>query len=201
VFQRAVAPGIEIRHFEAGDAEELFALVERNRAYLREWLPWVDGSRSPEDVRAFIHRALVQTEEGGGPQAAILLEGAIAGSVGCHPIDWSNRNCSIGYWVDGAHEGKGVITQCCATLLDYLFDELGLHRAEIRCGTGNLRSCAVPERLGFDREGIARQAEWVNDRWVDLVVWGILEEEWRRRRNRRLAPGRAGKFRQPGPAA
>jgi len=179
VFQRAVAPGIEIRHFEAGDAEELFALVERNRAYLREWLPWVDGSRSPEDVRAFIHRALVQTEEGGGPQAAILLEGAIAGSVGCHPIDWANRSCSIGYWLDAGKRGQGVVTRCCEAMLDYLFGELKLHRAEIRCGRGNGRSCAIPERLGFQREGITREAEWVNDRWVDMVVWGMLEREWR----------------------
>ena len=67
-------------------------------------------------------------------------------------------------------------------MLDHIFDELGLHRVEIRCGTGNLRSCAIPERLGFTREGVVREAEWVNDRWVDLVVWGILEEDWRRRR-------------------
>jgi ribosomal-protein-serine acetyltransferase len=64
-------------------------------------------------------------------------------------------------------------------MLDYLFGELKLHRAEIRCGRGNGRSCAIPERLGFQREGITREAEWVNDRWVDMVVWGMLEREWR----------------------
>jgi hypothetical protein len=55
-----------------------------------------------------------------------------------------------------------------------------------RCGTGNHKSCAIPERLGFHREGMAKEAEWVNDRWVDLVV---LDEDgganaigtWRRR--------------------
>jgi len=76
MFRRVVAPGIEIRHFGVGDAEAAFAVVERNCAHLREWLPRVDGSRSPEDVRAFIRRALVQTEEGRGPQAAIWIEGA-----------------------------------------------------------------------------------------------------------------------------
>jgi len=64
-------------------------------------------------------------------------------------------------------------------MLDYLFEELGLHRVEIRCGTGNTRSCAIPERLGFTREGLLREAEWVNDRWLDLLVWGMLEVEWR----------------------
>jgi ribosomal-protein-serine acetyltransferase len=201
MFRRAVAPGIEMKLFETNEAKALYALVERNRERLRNWLPWVDHTHSPEDIRLFILRVLDQYHSNLGPQTGIWVNGVLSGTVGCHPIDWSNRNCSIGYWVDAGHEGKGVITRSCAALLDYVFDEQGLHRAEIRCGTGNQRSCAVPERLGFNREGIARQAEWVNDRWVDLVVWGILEEEWRRLRNRRLAPGRAGNLRQPDPAA
>ena len=201
MFRRTVAPGIEIKLFETNETKALYALVDRNRDRLRTWLPWVDHTKSPEDVRLFILRVLDQYHSNLGPQTGIWVDGVLSGTVGCHPIDWSNRNCSIGYWVDAGQEGKGVITRCCAAILDYVFDELGLHRAEIRCGTGNQRSCAVPERLGFTREGTAREAEWVNDRWVDLVVWGILEEEWRRRRNRRLAPGQSGRLRQPGPAA
>ena len=166
---------------EMGEAPALFE-VAANRERLRKWLPWVDNTRSVEDVRLFLLRVLEQWQSNLGPQAGIWVNGALAGSVGCHPIDWSNRNCSIGYWIDAAQEGRGVITRCCASMLDYLFDEMGLHRAEIRCGTGNTKSCAVPERLGFTREGLVRQAEWVNDRWVDLLVWGILEEDWRRQR-------------------
>jgi ribosomal-protein-serine acetyltransferase len=182
MFRLAVAPGIEIRLFQMRDAEAVFAVVDRNREYLRQWLPWVDHTHSAEDVRQFIARVLAQFAADQGPQAGIWIEGDYRGSVGCHPVDWANRSCSIGYWIEAAQQGKGVITRCCATLLDYLFDEMGLHRVEIRCGAGNTRSCAIPERLGFTREGVARQGEWVNDRWVDLVVWGMLEEEWRARR-------------------
>ena len=53
--------------------------------------------------------------------------------------------------------GAGIITRCCASLLDYLFDDLRLHRVEIRCGTGNTRSCAIPRTLGFLREGVLRK--------------------------------------------
>lgn len=186
MFRRTIEPGIELKLLEAGEAKPLFAVVERNRDRLRRWLPWVDQARSPEDIRLFILRVLEQYHSNLGPQAGIWVNGVLSGTVGCHPIDWSNRNCSLGYWIDGSQEGKGVITRCCAAILDYMFDELGLHRTEIRCGTGNARSCAVPQRLGFTREGVAREAEWVNDRWVDLVVWGILEEDWRR--NRRSKP-------------
>lgn len=182
MFRRTVAPGIELKLLETAEAKTLYAVAERNRDRLRTWLPWVDQTRGPEDVRQFILRVLDQYHSNLGPQTGIWVNGALTGTVGCHPIDWSNRNCSLGYWIDAAHEGKGLITRCCSVLLDYMFDELGLHRAEIRCGTANQRSCAVPERLGFRREGVVREAEWVNDRWVDLVIWGILEEDWRRQR-------------------
>ena len=178
-FHRTVAPGVEMRQFEQGDAETVFAVVDRNREHLRQWLPWVDHSRSPADIRQFIVRVQAQFEAGEGPNAGVWVDGVFAGNVGCHPVSWANRNCSLGYWIAAAQQGKGVITRCCATMLGHLFGELGLHRVEIRCGTGNTRSCAIPERLGFTREGLLREGEWVNDRWVDLVVWGMIEVEWR----------------------
>jgi ribosomal-protein-serine acetyltransferase len=177
MFHIEVEPGFELRQFEMGDAEAVYAAADRNRAYLREWLPWVDRTHSAADVRDFIAARLEQFEAQQGPNAAIWLDGEIVGAVGCHPIDWLNRNCSIGYWLDAAHQGKGVITRAVAALVDYLFEELGLHRVTIQCGTGNFRSCAIPERLGFTREGVLREAEWVNDRWVDLVVWGMLAQD------------------------
>ena len=53
-----------------------------------------------------------------------------------------------------------------------------MHRVEIRCATGNTRSCAIPQRLGFTRECVLREAEWVNDRFLDLVVWSLLEQDY-----------------------
>ena len=85
---------------------------------------------------------------------------------------------------------RGVMTKCCAALLRYLFEELKLHRVCIRCGTGNTRSCAIPQRLGFRYEGLELEAEWVGGRWVDLVNWAILEGE--------MAPGQAGGPLPPG---
>ena len=181
MFRLAVAPQIEIRQLHMAEAEIVFDAVERNRAYLREWLPWVDGTRSPADVRDFISRTIAQLQANQGPSAGVWIGNELVGSIGCHPIDWPNRAVSIGYWIDLAHQGQGIITRCSVAMLDYLFDTLNLHRVEIRCGQGNTRSCAIPERLGFTREGVVRGGQWVNDRWVDLLVWGMLEHEWRAR--------------------
>jgi ribosomal-protein-serine acetyltransferase len=182
MFSRRVGPGIEMRLMQVRDAEPMFAVVERNREYLRTWLPWVDATDSPAVIREFIRGAVEKYRAGLALNAAVWIDGGIAGSVGHHAIDRANRSTSLGYWIDEAHQGKGIITRCCRVLLDYLFDEQALHRVEIRCGTGNLRSCAIPERLGFTREGVLREAEWVSGRFVDLVVWGMLEDEWRARR-------------------
>lgn len=180
MFRRQVAPGIEMRTFALRDAEAVYAVADRNRPRLREWLPWVDKTESVQDIRDFITRAIAQMEANQGPHTGIWHGEVLAGCIGCHPIDWANRNCSIGYWLAEPYQGRGLMTQCCNTMLAYLFEELGLHRVEIRCGTGNLRSCAIPQRLGFTREGVVREAEWVNDRWVDLVVWSMLQDEWMR---------------------
>jgi ribosomal-protein-serine acetyltransferase len=187
MFARTVAPGIELRLFDRKDADDLFAVIEAERSYLREWLPWVDVSRSADDVRHFIERVQNQFASNQGPQSALWVYGCISGAVGVHPIDWPNRHCSIGYWLESGLQGRGIMTRACASILDYLFDELGLHRVTIQCGTGNHKSCSIPQRLGFVREGVIRQAEWVNDRWLDMVVWGMLEDEWRARREKPVA--------------
>jgi ribosomal-protein-serine acetyltransferase len=168
--------------FQAADAGPLFAVVERERAHLRQWLPWVDRTRTVDDIRLFIARVTEQYNDQRGPNCGIWIEGELAGSVGCHPIDWANYQCSVGYWLAAGREGRGVVTRCCEALIDYLLDELRLHRVVIQCGTANTRSCAIPARLGFRHEGVLREAEWVNDRWVDLMVWSLLEGEWRGRR-------------------
>jgi len=179
MFRSLVGDGLELKQFEWSDADAVFAAVGRNREYLRQWLPWVDQTHSADDIRQFVSRASAQFEAGLGPSAGIWLDGALVGSIGCHPIELANRSCSLGYWIVAGLQGKGVVTRCCSNLMTHLFNNMALHRVEIRCGTGNARSCAIPRRLGFTLEGVLREAQWVNDRWVDLEVWSMLEHDWR----------------------
>ncbi len=180
MFRRAVGDGIEIRLLELRHAGEIFTAVERNRQHLRRFLPWVDLTWSADDIGAFLMKALAAFAAGEEMHAGIWIAGELRGAVGHHRIDATHRSVSIGYWLDAAVEGKGVMTRCCRALLEYLFEERELHRVEIRCATENTRSCAIPARLGFTREGVLREAEWVNDRYLDLVVWSLLEPEWRK---------------------
>lgn len=180
MFQVRVTAEIEMRQVQDSDAAALFAMTERNRAHLRQWLPWVDHTLTVDDTRRFINGAAEQFYAGRGPNAAIWVNREIVGSIGCHAFDLANRSCSVGYCLDAESQGRGIITRCCAALVDYLFHNPRLHRVVIQCGTGNHKSCGVPQRLGFTREGVLHEAEWVNDRWVDLVVWSMLEQNWKK---------------------
>jgi ribosomal-protein-serine acetyltransferase len=181
MLRQALGDDIELRLYESRHAEEIFALVERNREHLGPWLWWVDQETSVDSVRAFIRTALRQFARGAGAHLGIWVEGAIAGGIGCRPIDWRNRATSIGYWIDSGQEGKGIVTRSCEAYLNYLFRELRLHRIEIRCATGNTRSCAVARRLGFTLEGTLRQSELVRGQWADMMVFSMLEQDWARR--------------------
>ena len=161
------------------DISELYAAIDTNRGYLREWLPWVTPEYNLEDARRFVADRLVEHQRRTALMCVIRYRGEIAGAIGLHTIDAVNRATSIGYWLDEAHRGRGIMTHACRALVRAAFREYGLHRVEIRCATGNERSCAIPHRLGFVEDGILRQAEFLWDRWVDLRVFSALEHEWR----------------------
>jgi ribosomal-protein-serine acetyltransferase len=71
------------------------------------------------------------------------------------------------------------MTRSVAALVRYAFEVYGLNRVEIRVGTENGRSRAIPERLGFSHEGTLHAAEWVSDRFIDHEVYGLLVDDWR----------------------
>jgi ribosomal-protein-serine acetyltransferase len=87
----------------------------------------------------------------------------------------------IGYWIRSRYEGRGLVTRACEALIDHAFDTIGLHRVVIRAGVENTRSRAIPERLGFTFEGIAREEGRGVGRFYDLAVYGLLDREWRAR--------------------
>jgi ribosomal-protein-serine acetyltransferase len=181
MFSRELGGGIGLRLLGERDAAEVFALVDRNREHLRRWMPWVSEGYSVDDATRWLRSSLEQLARNDGFQAGITVGGSLAGAIGFHAIDWSNRKTTIGYWLSADAQGRGVMTTACRALVDHALVELGLNRVEIRCGTGNVRSRRIPERLGFTLEGVARETEWLYDHFLDLAVYSMLARDWPRR--------------------
>lgn len=172
-----LADGESLRPLAAADAEELFALTDANRERLREWLPWLDATRSPSDTLAYAEAMQQQAAERRSFQFAVLVDERIAGMVGLHEIDWPNRCGAIGYWLGASYAGRGLMTRAVDALAGIAFGELGLNCVEIRAAVGNTRSRAIPERLGFREEGVQREREWLYDHFVDLASYSLLARE------------------------
>lgn len=172
---------IQLRLVEERHADEYYALIDSNRGYLREWMGWVDRETSAESLKEFIHRRLLQFAHSQGLPLGIWYQGKLAGVISFNYIDYVLRKADIGYWLDARLQGRGIMTRACRALIELGFGEYGLNKIEIRCAVGNRPSRAIPERLGFQQEGILRANEWLYDRYVDMVIYGMLASEWRER--------------------
>lgn len=169
----------KLRKLNPADADALYAAIDRNRARLAEWLPWLTAEYGLADALEFLRRCDAEHRERETLTYGIFVEKQLAGAVGLHRIDTLNRASSIGYWLGEEFSGRGLMTAACRALVTDAFRDYGLHRIEIRCATGNHRSCAIPLRLGFTEEAILREAEWMRDHWLDLRVFSMLEQNWR----------------------
>ncbi len=169
---------LSLRPLQPADAPRLFALTDQNRAYLRQWLPWLNHVQQESDSLKFIHDAQENAAAKKEYQFGIWQGERLLGMVGTHAVNWGNRSTSMGYWLDAAAQGQGIMTRACQVLIAHIFEAMGLNRIEIRCATGNNGSCAIPRRLGFHLEGTVRQAEWLYDHYVDHYVFGLLAADW-----------------------
>ena len=158
-------------------AEDFYRLLDRNREYVGQWMPWVKTVTEPRATLSWVMRCQRQLSAGQGFHLTLLLHGAVVGTVGLLDIDWENRSTELGYWLGQDAQGQGLMTAACAVVIRHVFDDLELHRIQVRCATENSRSRGIPERLGFRQEGVLRDAEQLEGRFVDHAVYGLLSGE------------------------
>ena len=147
-----------LRRHQLKLASEMFAGVDGDRERLRQFLPWVDGIRAVADETAYIRQTRQQWEAGQLFDYGLFRQDdqQYLGNLGVHHIVWAHARCELGYWILGQYEGRGYISEAVQGLASLLFSK-GFNRIEIRCSSLNLRSAAVPRRLGYVHEGTLRQ--------------------------------------------
>ncbi|MCC5024746.1 MAG: GNAT family N-acetyltransferase [Candidatus Synoicihabitans palmerolidicus] len=128
-------------------------MTDANRAHLRQWLPWLDGTTEEKDTAAFIASMLRTYAETGAFTCGIWHDETLCDVIGYNQLNRGNQTASLGYWLSKSHEGKGIRTACCRAWVAHAFDEYQLNRLVIAVASGNERSQAIPQRLGFRKEG------------------------------------------------
>jgi ribosomal-protein-serine acetyltransferase len=173
-----VDENIRLESTAQNHAAKLFNAINNNRTHLSKYLPWVDSMQSVEDAEVYIEKCELLFRQKEEVSFVIMYKDKLVGRIGLHHMNLQNKIAAIGYWQDKGVEGQGIITKSCIALINYGFEDLGLHRIEIKAATNNLKSQAIPERLNFKKEGILRQAELVNNEYLDLVLFSMLSHEW-----------------------
>ena len=158
-------------------SQSLFELVNDNRRHLREWLPFVDQMKSVEFSQNFVKGSMQRNKEGIEYAFVIIENNQIVGRVGVYKIDNQNKIGEIGYWLAEDIQGKGVITKSCQAMINFCFSELKLNRIEIKCGAKNVKSQSIPKRLNFTNEGIIRQGELIDDKFIDLYLYSLIKSD------------------------
>lgn len=177
-----------MRPLAASDFRGWSEVRKRNGEWLTVWEP----QRHPNlpdpstDRSAFASRCVQRDRDraqGTAYQFGLFLDHQIVGEVNLNNvIRGAMQSGTIGYWIDERHAGKGLVAEGVVLLMQYAFENLGLHRVEICIVPRNLNSRRVVEKLGIREEGLAQRYLEINGVWEDHVRYGMTREEWSTRR-------------------
>lgn len=162
---------LTVRCYRPGDAEALWEAVDESREHLRPWLPWVDLYQGVEAAHEAVRRFRGNFDLKQDFVMAIFDGDRLVGGTGLHRVDWDLRRFEIGYWLRASATGKGYVTESTAALTRLCLEGLNANRVEIFVVAENRASRAVPERLGFQFEGIQRNASLLHGEPRDRAVY------------------------------
>lgn len=166
---------LTIRPLDDGDLDAL--VVAASDPLTQRWIP-LPRPYLIEHARGFVHDiATAAQTSGGGLVRGIECEGELAGAIDFKRTDWINGETEMGYWTHPAFRGRGIVPEAAAALARYALTALGLQRVVVRVATGNTGSARAAEKAGFIREGVARNAGYVHDGRVDLVVFSMIRSD------------------------
>lgn len=181
---------IVIRPYRESDAQDLFEAVAESRDHLRPWLPFADAHQTVEESRDWIIHTIAQWELREELSMSIweIATNRYLGGTGFGIHSWDSGYFEIGYWIRASEEGHGYITEAVRLLANYAFDTLKANRLEIRCDEQNVRSAAVPRRLGFVQEGCLRNDSTKPDGSLrSTFIFSLIPGEWHDKRTQRIA--------------
>lgn len=158
------------------DAPALARLAQQNRDFLAPWEPLRSETWFTEEgQRADVEVALERCELDTGVPLVITDADEVVGRMTISGIvRGALQSCSVGYWVDEAHTGRGLATAALGEALALAFEHLGLHRVQAETLIDNVASQKVLLRNGFVRYGMAPRYLNIAGRWQDCLMFQSL---------------------------
>ena len=178
---------IILRTLRESDFEPWHEVRVRCRDWLVPWEPRPAGAPPPtEDRASFAARCALRERErqiGSGYGFGIFVGGRFVGELTLSSIQRGPfQSASIGYWVDQAWAGQGLVPEAVVVTLRFAFEMLGLHRVEISIIPRNTASRRVVEKLDLRLEGVSERFLEIDGEWEDHVRYAMTAEEWQQRR-------------------
>ncbi|BCB03604.1 GNAT family N-acetyltransferase [Bacillus sp. KH172YL63] len=167
-----------LRMPKPGDGTVVNGAIKASINELRPWLGFVQEEPSVEDTETNTVEAHANFLTRASLRYLIFKKGTneFIGSTGFHNIDWNVPKFEVGYWIDTRMGGHGYMVEAVGKLTEFALSELKGKRVEIRCESTNMKSRAIPEKLGYELEGILRNEDLSvdNERLTDTCVYGRI---------------------------
>lgn len=173
--------GIYIRTPVMGDFAEWAKLRSESRSFLTPWEPlWPQDDLTRPAYRRRLKRYQREIRDDQGYPFFLFRSGddvLLGGLTLTNVRRGVSQCCSLGYWMGAPHADRGYMTNAVSAILPFVFETLKLHRLEAACLPHNAASIKLLEKVGFRREGYARNYLCINGRWQDHLLYARLAED------------------------
>ncbi|MFE9902946.1 GNAT family N-acetyltransferase [Streptomyces achromogenes] len=171
--------GAELRPLEVWHAGELLENIDRGREFIGRHIGLADAVRDLDGARAWLKSYADKRAADAGGLHGIRLDGKLVGGLLFRVWDTPSGVCEAGCWLEPAAAGRGLVTRGMRILLDWAFEERGMHRVEWQVSSANEPSINVARRLGMTREGVLRENYPHGGVRTSTEIWAVLAPEWR----------------------
>lgn len=179
---RIETPRLVLRCWDPADAPLLKTAVEESLDHLLPWMPWAEQEPTDLATKVRLLRTFRSDFDGDRDYVYGIFDPAeehVLGGSGLHTRRGDAAR-EIGYWIHRDHAGRGLITEATAALVRMAFEHDGVDRVEIHCRPDNVRSAAVPRKLGFSHEAtLRRRTLGAGGQPEDAMVWTLFAAEYR----------------------
>jgi RimJ/RimL family protein N-acetyltransferase len=170
-----------LRCWNPEDAALLNQAVKESQEHLKPWMPWAKGEiPSLEERIGWLRHCRGQFDLDHDYVLGIFdpEQKRVLGGSGLHTRPGKGA-LEIGYWIHKNFINQGYATEVAAALTKVAFEVMQVNRVEIHCDPENVRSAAVPRKLGYTLEAVLKQRVEINEgSWRDSMIWTLFATEY-----------------------